>query len=138
MIGLLSALLLVAPADESRSLYVPLQIEVCEHLKGAILYRDEQPLRALPGKQVLQFTYFPELQRIEPELERLRVVGKGFRAELVVTPSSVYVADKKIELDVEGQIARLRRHHDARHQTVMLSMICGDACSRTASSRSLH
>jgi hypothetical protein len=137
MEGLLSMLLLVAPADESRSLYVPVQIEVCEHLKGAVLYRDEEALRALPGKQVLQFTYFPQLQRIEPELERLRVEGKGFRTELIVTPFSVYVADKKIELDAEGQIARLRRHQDARHETVTLSMICGEACSRTASSRPL-
>jgi len=133
MTGLL-AILLFAGSDGdalSRSLYVPIELRVCEHLRGAILYRDGLPLRSLPGKQVFQFTFFPGLNRIEPELERVRIEGEGFRTELIVTPASVYIGKKKIDLDVEGQMARLRHHVDSRHETVKLTLRC-EACSRTA------
>jgi hypothetical protein len=133
MVGLLGVLLLaVSDGDAlSRSLYVPVELRVCEHLKGAVLYRDEEPLRSLPGKQVFQFTYFPAMNRIEPELERVRVEGEGFRTELIITPASVYVGNKKIDLDVEGQMEHLRRHVDSRHDTVKLTLRCSQACSRT-------
>jgi len=134
MIGLLGILLFAGSDGDalSRSLYVPIELRVCEHLRGAVLYRDEEPLRSLPGKQVFQFTFFPGLNRIEPELERVRIEGTGFRTELIVTPASVYIGKKKIDLDVEGQMARLRHHLDSRHETVKLTLRCGEACSRTA------
>jgi hypothetical protein len=47
-------------------MYVPVQIRVCDHIRGVVLYRDDQVLRSLPGKQVFQFTFFPALNRIEP------------------------------------------------------------------------
>ncbi len=61
MLGLLGVLLLAASDGDalSRSLYVPVELRVCEHLEGAVLYRDDEPLRSLPGKQVFQFTFFP-------------------------------------------------------------------------------
>jgi hypothetical protein len=134
MVGLLGILLLAASDGDalSRSMYVPLELRVCEHLRGATLYRDDEPLRSLPGKQVFQFTFFPALNRIEPELERVRVEGEGFRTELIVTPATVYVGNRKIDLDVDGQLARLRHHVDSRHETVKLTLRCGDACVRAA------
>ncbi len=134
MVGFLGILLLLTSDGDalSRSLYVPVELRVCEHLRGAVLYRDDEPLRSLPGKQVFQFTFFPGLHRIEPEFERVRVEGEGFRTELIVTPASVYVGNKRIDLDVEEQMNRLRHHVDSRHETVRLTLRCGDACSRTA------
>ena len=133
--GWLLGILLFASTDGdvlSRSLYVPVELRVCEHLRGAVLYSDDEPLRSLPGKQVFQFTFLPALNRIEPELERVRVEGEGFSTELIVTPASVYVGNKKIDLDVEGQMARLRHHVDSRHETVKLTLRCAEACSKTA------
>lgn len=134
MTALLGFLMLAAPDGDalSRSLYVPVELRVCEHLRGAVLYRDDEPLRSLPGKQVFQFTFFPALNRIEPELERVRVEGPGFSTELIITPASLYVGNKKIDLDVEGQLERLRHHVDSRHETVKLTLRCGEACSRAA------
>jgi hypothetical protein len=134
VVGLVGALLLAASDGDalSRSLYVPVELRVCEHLRSAVLYRDDEPLRSLPGKQVFQFTFFPALNRIEPELERVRVEGEGFSTELIITPTSVYVGNKKIDLDVEGQLGRLRHHVDSRHETVKIALRCGEACSRTA------
>jgi len=134
MVGLLGVLLLAASDGDalSRSLYVPVELRVCEHLRGAVLYRDDEPLRSLPGKQVFQFTFFPALNRIEPELEQVRVEGEGFRTELVITPASVYIGNKKIDLDLERQLDRLRHHVDSRHETVKLTLRCGEACSKAA------
>lgn len=133
MVGLLGVLLLAASDGDalSRSLYVPVELRVCEHLRSAVLYRGDEPLRSLPGKQVFQFTFFPALNRIEPELERVRVVGEDFSTELIVTPASIYVGNKKIDLEVDGQMDRLRRQIDSRHETVKLMLRCGEACSRT-------
>jgi hypothetical protein len=133
MSGLLSVLLLAGAEGDalSRSLYVPLELKVCEHLRGAVLYREDEPLRELPGRQVFQFTFFPSLNRIEPEFERVRVVGEGFRTEIVITPASVYVGNKKIGLDVEGHLHRLRHDADSRHEPVKLTLRCGEACART-------
>jgi hypothetical protein len=134
MFGLLGVLLLAASGGDSlnRSLYVPVELRVCEHLRGAVLYRDDEPLRSLPGKQVFQFTFFPALNRLEPELERVRVEGEGFSMELIVTPASLYVGNKRIDLDLDEQLARLRNHVDYRHETVRLTLRCGEACSRTS------
>ncbi len=133
MVGLLGVLLLAASDGDalSRSLYVPVELRVCEHLEGAVLYRGDEPLRTLPGKQVFQFTFFPGLNRIEPDFERVRVEGEGFRTELIITPASVYIGNKKIDLDVEGQLTRLRHHVDSRHETVKLTLRCSQACSRS-------
>ena len=57
---------------------------------------------------------------------------EGFRTELIITPASVYVGNKKIDLDVEGQLDRLRHHVDSRHETVKLTLRCSQACARTA------
>ena len=132
MIGTVGVLLLAASGEAglARSLYVPVEVRLCEHLDDAVLYRGDEPLRRLPGKQLFQFTFFPALSRIEPELERVYVKGQGFSTELIITPAAVYVGDKKIDLDVERQLARLRHHADSRHETVKLTLRCGDACSR--------
>jgi hypothetical protein len=118
----------------SRSFYVPVTLELCEHLDDAVLYRGEEPLRTLPGTQIFQFTFFPALGRILPELETVRVEGtheeRVFHAELVVTPASVYLGNKKIDLDLEKQMKRLRSRVDARHEAVTLKLRCGSSCVR--------
>lgn len=122
----------------NRSFYVPVEIEPCDHLSDALLYRDDAPIARLPGQHVFQFTFYPSLKRIEPELERVRVEGthegEPFRTELIVTPFSVYVGSKKIDLDTEELMGRLRRRIDTRHASVEIALTCGHACRRGADS----
>lgn len=136
---------LVAPVvgDETalnRSIYVPVRFSPCEHLENAILYRGDTPILELPGTHVFQFTYYPSLSRLEPELERVRIEGSHdgapFRSEVVVTPASVYIGSKKIDLDLDQQMMRLRRHVDSRHETVELSLKCSSSCRRSAALKS--
>ena len=141
----LTAALLAVPAfgdDEealNRSFYVPVELSLCEHLKDAVLYRGDTPIARLPGTHVFQFTFYPALKRLEPELERVRVEGthegEPFRTEIVVTPSSVYIGSKKIDLETDKLLARLRRTVDARHETVTLTLRCEHGCERSKVSR---
>lgn len=121
----------------NRSLYVPVRFAPCEHLDHAVLYRGDDPIRELPGTQTFQFTYYPNLARLEPQFERVRVEGEHegarFRSEVVVTPSSVYIGKRKIDLDLEQQLKRLKRSADVRHETVELSLKCSTSCRRQAS-----
>jgi hypothetical protein len=144
VVSLGSATIAMAASEDrealSRSFYVPVEVRVCEHLEGAVLYRGDQPLTALPGQHVFQFTFFPGLGRIEPEIDRVRVEGRldgaPFRTEIVVTPASIYVGSKKIELALDKEMEQLRTRVDVRHEKVELKLKCGSACSRNVSSES--
>ena len=121
----------------TRSIYVPIEFELCDHLTDGILYQDEQPLNALPGKRIFQFTYYPKLKRMEPmrtdvRVEGMRHDGEQFIARIAVTPWGIYTANTKIELDFEKQLERLRYKVDARHKTRKLNLACSDSCDRHA------
>ena len=40
----------------TRSIYVPLELKLCEHLHDAVLYQNEQAISVLPSKRIFQFT----------------------------------------------------------------------------------
>jgi hypothetical protein len=144
-LGFVSTSLVAAGSKDrealSRSFYVSVEVEVCEHIHGAVLYRGDDPLVSLPGEHVFQFTFFPSLGRIEPEWDRVRVEGtldgRPFRTEIVVTPATVYVGNRKIDLDLDGLMSQLRTRVDARHDKVELKLRCSTTCARArpASSR---
>lgn len=118
----------------NRSFYVPVQIELCDHLSQAVLYRGQEPIRPLPGKQVVQFTFYPSLHRLVPETERLVIKavkenGEPFQMELVVTSTAVYIGDKCVHLDLRKQMSRLRKHVDVHYEPVILKITCGKSCT---------
>lgn len=118
----------------NRSFYVPLRFDFCEHFEEPVLYRDGAAIQELPGTHVFQFTFYPKLKRLEPALERVRIDGlkhgERFKTEVVVTPASVYIGSKKIELDLEGQMEAMRKSIDVRHEPVELTLRCDDSCGR--------
>ena len=126
----------------NRSLYVPVELSLCEHLNDAVLYRGDAPIARLPGTHVFQFTFYPALKRLEPQLDRVRVEGthegEPFRMQIIVTPSSVYVGNKKIDLDTEKMMNHLRRTIDVRHEKVKLTLRCEHNCERSNVSRRRH
>ena len=137
VLWILFALAATSLADQSRlnrSIYVPVRFVPCEHVADAMLYRDESVLGEVPGRHVFQFTYFPNLGRIEPAYEEVTVEGtvdgKPFKTGVVVTPTSVYGGKSRVALDLEAQRARFARHVDARHETVRLTFRCSASCPR--------
>ena len=144
--GVLLAVLLAAPSESgddapdkakllTRSIYVPVRFELCEHLQDAVLYEGETALGALPVKRIFQFTYYPRLERVEPARTDVRVEGTrsdggSFVGRLAVTPSGIYTANSELALDLEAQLRRLRYKLDVRYDVVELRLRCGDSCER--------
>ena len=119
----------------TRSIYLPVEIKLCEHLRDAVLYQDEQAVSVLPAKRIFQFTYYPGLSRIEPVKTDLRVEGhradgSDFVGRLAVTPWGVFSANHKIALDMDKQLEKLRFKLDVRYKPVSLMMRCADSCGR--------
>lgn len=122
----------------TRSIYLPVEITLCEHLRDAVLYQDEQAVSLLPAKRIFQFTYYPGLSRIEPVRTDLRVEGQrhdgsDFTGRLAVTPWGVSTASRTIELDMNKQLDKMRFKLDVRYQPVSLKMRCADSCGRSES-----
>jgi hypothetical protein len=120
----------------TRSIYLPVEIALCEHLRDAVLYQDEQAVSLLPAKRIFQFTYYPGLSRIEPVKTDLRVEGhrqdgSDFVGRLAVTPWGVFTASRRIELDMDKQLDKMRFKLDVRYQPVSLKLRCADSCGRS-------
>lgn len=130
-----------ASADEkdkskflTRSIYVPVEIELCEHLHDAVLYQGEQAVSIVPSKRIFQFTYYPNLGRIEPvrtdvRVEGVRDNGEEFIGRLAVTPWGIFTANQRIELDLKKQLTKLRYKIDVRFKPRVLELRCSDACA---------
>jgi len=119
----------------TRSIYLPVEIKLCEHLRDAVLYQDDQAVSLLPAKRIFQFTYYPGLSRIEPLRTDLRVEGhradgSDFVGRLAVTPWGVFTASHKVPLDMDKQLEKMRFKLDVRYKTVSLTMRCADSCGK--------
>ncbi len=119
----------------TRSIYVPLELKLCEHLHDAVLYQNEQAVSVLPSKRIFQFTFYPNLGRIEPvrtdvRVEGVREDGEEFVGRLAVTPWGIFTANTKVELDFKKQLRRFRQKIDVRYRSRSLTLRCSDACGR--------
>ncbi len=90
----------------TRSIYLPVEIRLCGHLRDAVLYQDGQAVSLLPARRIVQFTYYPALSRVEPLKSDLRVEGRrsdgsDFVRNLAVTPWGVFASGQRFELDME-------------------------------------
>ena len=130
-----------------RSIYVPVEFEVASCLRKVVIRNDQGRVRAVaPGRLVSQFTWYEGRSGLTPEWERLTVEGEivsapqrespeatggrtgRFRAALVITPTSIYLGSRRLDLgsardrDLGGdaepglgaRAPRLRRRADTR------------------------
>jgi hypothetical protein len=136
--SLLAARAETEPKLLNRSLYVPVELVLCEHLEKGVLYQDDQPVSAMPARRVLQFTYYPDLQKMLPELVRLRVEGTyveggdPFVAKLAVTPEGIHVGHLTKTLHTEDTVSKQRHKIDVRLEPRRLELKCERFCTRTA------
>ena len=59
----------------NRSIYIPIQFSLCEHLSTGVLYINDRVVAHLPTERVFQFTYYPKLNRLAPAEIQVRVEG---------------------------------------------------------------
>ncbi len=134
------ALTLAAQASSrrllNRSLYLPVAFELCEHLGKATLYQDDVAVAVLPAERIFQFTYYPELDRLAPELVRIRIEGvyledsQPFVAKLAVTAAGIYSGRRRIDVGFEKAVERLSFRIDTRAERKRLLLQCPRFCAR--------
>lgn len=148
-----------------RSIYVPVEFEVSACLRNVVIRNDEGRVRAVaPGRLVSQFTWYEGRRGLAPEWERLTVEGEivsppqpespaeagrragRFRAALVITPTSIYLGSKRVDLgpgldrtlgdasDAESgaRVPRLRRQADLRVPKTKLRIRPAGECDEPA------
>jgi len=139
-VGLLSFLAAGTHAEPrllNRSIYMPFEFALCEHLEKAVLYQDDQPVSAMPARRVFQFTYYPDLDRLLPELVKVRVEGsyveggEPFVAKLAVTPEGIHTAHRTKSLDTGEKVMKQRHKIDMRLEPRTLHLKCERFCKRT-------
>ena len=135
------ASLLAAHADAepkllNRSIYMPFEFVLCEHLEKAVLYQDDQPVSAMPARRVFQFTYYPDLERMLPELVQVRVEGsyvdggEPFVAKLAITPDGIHTAHRTKALDTGEKVLKQRHKIDMRLEPRTVQLKCERFCKR--------
>lgn len=111
-----------------RSIYVPVRFEVASCLRDVVVRADDGDVRAVaPGRLVSQFTFYDSRAGSRPEWERLTVEGwvegtesedggpERFRAGIVITPASIYIGKKRLDLELEDELDRFRWRTDLRY-----------------------
>ena len=139
---LAAATLLSAPGGAEskflpRSIYLPFEFVLCEHLQKAVLYQDELPVSAMPAHRVFQFTYYPDLEKLLPQAVQVRVEGSyvddgsPFVAKLAITPDGIHTANTHKGLDTGKSVLKQRHKIDIRLDPRTLELKCDRFCRRS-------
>ncbi len=123
----------------NRSIYIPIQFRLCEHLSSGVLYINDQAVAHLPTDRVFQFTYYPELHRLEPaeilvRIEGIDTEGRPTKVHLGITPNEIRTPQRAIDLDLDRYLKKFRYKLDVRHEKVLLKiqcMACGESSAHS-------
>jgi hypothetical protein len=118
----------------TRSLYIPVRFQTCEHLSKATLYIGDQAVAQLPSERVFLFTYYPDLKRVEPAVTELRIEGMRdddtpFIGRMAVDPTAIFTADERIDLDFEAAKKQLTYRIDSHYEPVTVVIRCSASCN---------
>jgi len=128
----------------NRSIYVPVNFQLCPHLVNGKLYQEEQIVGVLPAERTFQFTYYPDLRRIEPGTVQMRVVGtyadggEAFVGRVALTSGGLHTATEHIPFELTKEVEKLRYRIDLHLPRVALKIRCKSICSRDATAIAAH
>ena len=120
----------------NRSIYMPIDFELCEHLADGILYENDRPISLMPAERLFQFTYYAERKVLLPEQVRVRVEGnyfdddEPFTAELSVTVEGIHTAHRFLSADTKVQVLKQRKKIDTRLKKRTVRLECKRYCKR--------
>jgi hypothetical protein len=125
------------PKPLNRSIYLPVEFTLCEHLEHAVLYQDDAPISAMPAKRVFQFTYYPDLGQMLPAVVQVRVEGtyvdggEPFVAKLAVSPTGVHTTHRTLQTGTEKSIEKQGGHKlDIRLEPRQFKLACPRYCRK--------
>ena len=120
----------------NRSVYMPIDFKLCEHLGEGILYENDRPMSKMPAGRLFQFTYYAEREVLLPEQVRMRVNGnyladdEPFTAELSVTVQGIHTAHRFRSADTQVQLQKQRKKIDTRLEKRTIRLACKRFCKR--------
>ncbi len=120
-----------------RSIYVPVRIETAPCLRDVIVRTEDGEVRAVaPGRLVSQFAFHAGREEPDPAWERLTVEGwiesrpgsgelrsTPFRTRVVITPASIYLGRKRLDLGTLERVGQFRSRVDLRARERTLRFI---------------
>ena len=125
------------PRPLNRSIYLPVEFTLCEHLDHAVLYQDDTPISAMPAKRVFQFTYYPDLAQMLPAAVQVRVEGtyvdggEPFVAKLAVTPTGVHTTHRTMDVETGKSVQKQQSHKiDIRLEPRLFKLACPRFCRK--------
>ena len=110
----------------NRSIYMPIDFELCEHLGDGVLYENDPPISMMPAGRVF----------LLPEQVRVRVEGnyladdEPFTAELSVTVEGIHTAHRFRSADTKLQLLKQRKKIDKRLNKPTIRLACKRYCKR--------
>ena len=114
-------------------MYVPVTFRTCEHITNSILYASNaegeklDALAVLPGERKFMFTYYPTLERIEPAMAIVMIVGDVSGEEIhhyiTITSDTIYLSKEK-RIELKDISSRLRFRQDIRHKNTTVTVKC--------------
>ena len=147
----LPAALAEEPEVLPRSIYVPVRFEVASCLRDVVVRTAEGDVRATaPGRLVSQFTFYDSQPGANPEWERLTVEGwvagtrsedggpERFRAGIVITPASIYIGGKRLDLELEERMQDFRWRTDLRFPERTLRLRPAGKCDKKVTRTARH
>jgi len=120
----------------NRSIYMPVEFQLCEHLGNAIFYENDRPTSAMPAERIYQFTYYPDLGLMLPEQVPIRVEGaykddgEPFTAKLAVTVNGIHSAKRFRSAGTNEQVKKSLHKVDIRLKPKALKLTCKRYCSK--------
>ncbi len=114
----------------NRSVYMPIDFKLCEHLGEGILYENDRPMSKMPAGRLFQFTYYAEREVLLPEQVRVRVNGKyladdePFTAKLSVTVQGIHTAHRFRSAKTKVQLQKQRKKIDTRLEKRTIRLAC--------------
>ena len=120
----------------NRSIYMPVEFRLCEHLDSAIFYENDLPTSTMPAKRIFQFTYYPDLGVVLPEQVPVRVEGaykedgEPFVAKLAVTVDGIHSARRFRSAGTKEQVEKKLHKVDIRLKPKALKLKCKRYCTK--------
>ena len=120
----------------NRSIYMPVEFQLCEHLGSAIFYENDLPTSTMPAERIFQFTYYPDLGAVLPEQVPVRVEGaykeddEPFVAKLAVTVDGVRSASRFRAAGTKEQVDKQLHKVDIRLKPKALKLKCKRYCTK--------
>ena len=124
--------------NRTRSIYVPVRFQACEHVSNVRLTVTGDPQPFTLGTRIFMFTYYPDRGALLPEFAEVWIEGTAstdeglheIRTNVLVTPERIASSQDLLNRGSDEIEKQLRRRRDVRLPEATIQIKCQDSCAR--------